>query len=153
MTLPSCGDTSAGRDDARLRFSDGMGLGSVIKTPQSDALDGNLFRGEPLDDHHRATTKWAWPGAIPRLSLPGAGMSFRLSSEESLALSQLLPSSPVGEEAEKANADKSLRQDMQEKPAKELVSADGHLPFLAAVGVILPAKCDLPILQAEQTMV
>jgi hypothetical protein len=50
-----------------------------------------------------------------------------------------LPSS-VGEEAEVADADKALRQDMKKESAQELICGNGHNLLLAAVGIVLPAE-------------
>ena len=52
-----------------------------------------------------------------------------------------------------ADSNKASRQHVQEKTAQELIRADGHLPFLVAVSVILISKRDLAIFKGDQTMV
>ena len=68
-------------------------------------------------------------------------------------MSQLLPPSPVSEEAEETDANEALGQHVQQEPPQKLVSAHSHFPLLAAVSVVLPPKGDLAIGQLDQTMV
>jgi hypothetical protein len=42
---------------------------------------------------------------------------------------------------------------MQEEASEELLAGECHLPFLVAVGIVLPAEGDLVILEGEQTMI
>jgi hypothetical protein len=57
----------------------------------------------------------------------------------------MLPPVAVGEETEVANANEAAGRNMQQEPAQELMSRECHLALLAAVRVILPAKCDVVV--------
>jgi hypothetical protein len=144
--------TSTGRDDARVRVASGKPLRSVNIALQSGGPIGNLLSCESLDYDHRAATDWTQPGRN-RVSRRWTRTGLRQRSEELLALSQLRPPSPVGQEAEKANANEALGQHMQQEPPQELVGGDGHFPLLAAVGVVLPPKGDLAIGQLDKAVV
>ena len=59
----------------------------------------------------------------------------------------------VGEQAEVADADQPLRQNVDEESAQELISRDGHDLLLAAVGIVLPAERDALVFESHQAMV
>jgi len=59
----------------------------------------------------------------------------------------------VGEEAEVADANQPLGQNVDEEPSQELVRRDGQDLLLAAGCIILPAEGDTVILEADQAMV
>jgi hypothetical protein len=61
--------------------------------------------------------------------------------------------SAVGEDAEVADANESLGQDVEEESAQELIGGDGHHLLLAAVSVVLPAKRDLPFAKGYKPVV
>ena len=52
-----------------------------------------------------------------------------------------------------ADADKTARQHMQQKPAQEFVGRDGHVALLVAVSVVLPAEGDLTVGEGDQPVV
>jgi len=52
-----------------------------------------------------------------------------------------------------ANAHQPLGKHMQQKSADELLGCQSHLALLAAMSEIFPAKSDLPIFHAEESMV
>src|SRR4029077_126645 len=59
----------------------------------------------------------------------------------------------VCQEPEVANPHESPWQHMQQEAPQKLVSADSHGPLLIPVGVILPPKRDLAVLESNQSMV
>jgi hypothetical protein len=52
-----------------------------------------------------------------------------------------------------ADADKSLGEHVQQEAPDELFGRQYHRAFLAAMGVVLPAKGGLAILQTQQSMI
>ena len=68
---------------------------------------------------------------------------------------KLEPGGPesIGQKAEVADAHEALGQDVEEEPAQELRRGQGHLPLLAAVGVILPAEGDTHPVKRQKPMV
>jgi hypothetical protein len=59
----------------------------------------------------------------------------------------------IGEEAEVTDAHEAARQNVQQEPSQELVSGQGHLALLVAVGIILPAERNVAIGKREQTVI
>ena len=51
------------------------------------------------------------------------------------------------------DAHEATWKQMQQKAPKELIGADGHLPLLVAVGVILPSEGHSVVLEGHQPMV
>src|SRR5260370_19229641 len=63
------------------------------------------------------------------------------------------PPPAVGEEAEVANANQALGQNVEEEASKELVGGNGHGLLLAAVSIVSPAEADAIVLEGHETMV
>jgi len=59
----------------------------------------------------------------------------------------------MGHESEKTDADEAARERVQEKAAQELVGRQGHQFLLAASRIILPAECDLAVIEAHQPVI
>src|SRR5258707_15801360 len=59
----------------------------------------------------------------------------------------------VGEEAEVANANQPLGQNVDEEASQELIRGNGHDLLLAAVGIVSPAECDAIVLEGHETLV
>ena len=64
-------------------------------------------------------------------------------AEQLKAKRQCCGTPPVGEEAEMVDAHETLREDVQEEAAQELVDGQGHEFLFVAVGGIAPTKSDL----------
>ena len=69
------------------------------------------------------------------------------------AESQVFGPVAVGEQAEVADADKTLREDVQQEAAKEVGGLESHDLFAMAVAVILPAEGDLAVLESQQPVI
>ena len=59
----------------------------------------------------------------------------------------------VGHEAEMADADKTLREHVQQEPADEFFGGDRHRTLHVSMSVILPAKRDVVAVESEQSMI
>jgi hypothetical protein len=59
----------------------------------------------------------------------------------------------IGQEPEKADADKAARQDVEQEAAQELLRTEGHHSLLITVGIILPTESNLVLLESHQAMV
>lgn len=60
---------------------------------------------------------------------------------------------PVCKKAKVPNTYEACGKHMQEKAAQELMGGKGHLPFLIAVRIVLPAEAHLVAIETEQPMV
>jgi hypothetical protein len=88
--------------------------------------------------------------------LSGGGFGFALRwncAECCEAQRQKLSSAAVGEEAEVADADEALGEQVQQEATQELVERYGHQFLLVVMGRIAPAKGDLVIGQGDESMV
>src|SRR5262249_21594722 len=59
----------------------------------------------------------------------------------------------IGEQSEVTDAHECLGQNMQEEATQELASAELHVTVLATVGVVLPAKSDVLVIEGQQSMI
>jgi len=73
--------------------------------------------------------------------------------EQALTERQESGTAAIGEEAERANADKAARQDVEQETAQELLRTERHHSLLNAVGIILPAKSNLIMLASHEAVV
>ena len=100
------------------------------------------------DDHAPAAGGTGLCEALPLLViLIGAGFGFvllRLDAEQLSHPRQVLGAGAVGEEALMADAMETLRQDVEEEAADELVGIERHdlLPVAAFGPVVLPPEGD-----------
>ena len=51
-----------------------------------------------------------------------------------------------------ANANQTLRQNVDQESAQKLIGGNGHDPLFAAVCIVLPAKRDSAILEGDESM-
>ena len=73
--------------------------------------------------------------------------------EQALTEGQERDTPPIGEEAEKANADKTARQDVEQEATQELLRTERHDSFLISVGIIFPAESNLIMLEGYEAVV
>ena len=59
----------------------------------------------------------------------------------------------MSEKAEIANSDKSSRQDMQQKAAKEFLAGQRHAALLIVVSRIAPTKSDPAVGKGDKAMI
>ena len=59
----------------------------------------------------------------------------------------------IGQETERANANKAAGQDVEQETAQELLRTEGHDSFLISVGIILPAESNLIMLESNEAVV
>ena len=121
----------------------GTGLGST-------KLD--LGSGEPFDDFHRSTALGAESKILP---VSGGGRSLaglRCRAEPVKAKWQKRAASPVGEQAEIANAYKALWKQMKQKAAQEFLCRNSQATFF--VSMRGPSKeGNFSVLERDQAMV
>ena len=67
-------------------------------------------------------------------------MRHGLVGEQALTERQQSSAPPIGQEPERADADKAAGQDMEQETAQELLRIERHHSLLTPVGIILPAK-------------
>src|SRR5437899_11723212 len=73
--------------------------------------------------------------------------------QQLLAQRQTGSSKTIGQKAEVTDADEAFGQHVQKEAAQELGGSQYHLTLLATVGVILPTKSDLLLLEGQQAMI
>ena len=73
----------------------------------------------------------------------------RVSSLSHTAARELGPAGAVGQEPEVANPDDAVEHDVEQEAADELVGVEGHHLHAIAIGVVLPAEADDPVVEAE----
>ncbi len=66
-------------------------------------------------------------------------------SQKSKTQRQQSTATPCRQETEEPDADKALRQHMQQEAPQELLRSESHFSLLIAVRVIPPAKRDLTV--------
>jgi len=109
---------------------------------------------ESFDDGHGSAALGATPQRVRCRSGRGFRFVFRWSGVESgEAAWQQGGASSVGEEAEVADADEALREQVKQETPQELVARDGHQFLLIVIGGVAPAEGDLFIGQCDQAMV
>ena len=98
-----------------------------------------------FDDDHGSGTFWT----AETSGLGGGGRSgcrgvrHGLVGEQALTEGQESGAAAIGQEAERADADKAARQDVEQEAAQELLRTERHHSFLISVGIILPAESNL----------
>ena len=68
-------------------------------------------------------------------------------------MGQLLFASPIGQQAEAADADEPAGEHVLHEPPQELLRREGHPPPAMTVGVVLVAERDLTVLQRFDPLV
>jgi hypothetical protein len=59
----------------------------------------------------------------------------------------------IGQEAERADADKAAGQDVEQETAQELLRRERHVFVLISVGIILPAESNLVMFESHEATV
>ena len=59
----------------------------------------------------------------------------------------------IGQEPERADADKAARQDVEQEAAQELLRTERHHSLLIPVGIILPTESNLVMLEGHEAVV
>ena len=80
-------------------------------------------------------------------------MRHGLVGEQALAEGQEGGATAIGQEPERADADKAARQDVKQEAAQELLGTERHPSLLISVGIILPAESNLVMLERHEAMV
>ena len=77
----------------------------------------------------------------------------RRATEQLEAERQERSASPVGEEAEVADAHEAARQQVEQEAAQELLDRQSHQPLLVAMGGVSPAEGDVAFVEGDQSVV
>lgn len=80
-------------------------------------------------------------------------MRHGLVGEQALTEGQEISAPAIGQEAERADADKAAGQDVEQETAQELLRSERHHSLLITVGIIFPAESNLVILESHEAMV
>jgi hypothetical protein len=149
------GDTPAGGAEARAVESgmDGW-LGRVKERAPGGEVPSGKYR-KSFDDDHGSETFWAaetsglgWGGS------DGSGWVRRgMVGEQSLTKGQECCAPAIGQEAERADADKAAGQDVEQEAAQELLRTERHHSLLITVGIILPTESNLVMLESHEAVV
>jgi len=59
----------------------------------------------------------------------------------------------IGQETERADANKAAGQDVEQEAAQELLRSERHDSLLISVGIILPAESNLIVLESDEAVV
>ena len=81
------------------------------------------------------------------------GVRSGLVRQQSLTERQESGAPPIGQEPERADADKAAGQDVEQEAAQELLRTERHHSFLISVGIILPAESNLVVLESHEAVV
>ena len=109
---------------------------------------------ESFDNGHRSAALGTAPQRVHCRSGRGFRFVFRWSGVEGVeAPWQQGGASSVGEEAEVADADEALGEQMKEEATEKLIARDGHHFLSIVVGGVTPAKGNLAVRQCDQAMV
>jgi hypothetical protein len=76
-----------------------------------------------------------------------------LIGEQTLTQGQESGAPPIGQEPERADADKAAGQNVEQEAAQELLRTECHHSLLITVGIILPAESNLVMLESHESMV
>jgi hypothetical protein len=113
----------------------------------------DLGGGQPLDNDHGGATVGTKP---KRFRFLGHGCLWfcRWQCNECCeAKGQQSGAPAVGEEAEVADANEALGEQMQQETAQELIERQGHQFLLIVVSRVAPTKSDLAVGQRDQSMI
>ena len=104
-----------------------------------DCFEVELPRGQPFDDAHRGATARTRPRARRWRRRSGGGGGGAVASA-ARHVGQLAGAAARREQAEIADADEALRQDVQEKAPQEFLGVERQCADLAPVPIVLPPK-------------
>jgi len=80
-------------------------------------------------------------------------MDHRCHSQQLAAKFERLRSLEVGHKAEVPDADKALREHVQQEPADELFGRDGHRALYVSMSVVPPTESHVVTVKREQSMI
>ena len=80
-------------------------------------------------------------------------LRFWVVQQESLAEGQEGRAPAIGQETERADADKTAGQDVEQEAAQELLRIERHHSLFIALGIILPAESNLIVLESYKAVV
>jgi len=152
----SGGNGDTGRRHARKR-ADRAVCGRVISCSRGQEwwrTELELGGGESFDDGHRS----AAVGAAPERVRCGSGRGFRFVFRRSGVESGEAPwqqggAPSVGEEAEVADADEALGEQVKKEATEKLIARDSHHFLLIVVGRVPPTKGDVAFVERNQSMI
>ena len=128
-------------------------LRRVIEEALEESVEKDLPSGEPLDHAHGGATAWAGPGPRRRRGRCFDAWGYRINGEGLPAFGQAVRPTPRGEEAEVADPNEALRQDVQEKASEEFVGCESERADLAAVAIVLPPKRHRVVGHSDQPVI
>ena len=116
-------------------------LRGVIGKPSQQDIEKELARGQAFDHAHRPAAAGARPRAPGARDGGAFGQGWRGMTRQGLTtLRQRVRPTPRREDPEVADADKALREDVEEKTPEKFLRLDGEGAHLAAVPIVLPPK-------------
>ena len=80
-------------------------------------------------------------------------MRHGLVGEQALTEGEESGAPAIGQEAERADADKAAGQDVEQEAAQELLRTEGHHSLLSTVGIIFPSESNLVMLESHEAVV
>ncbi len=107
-----------------------------------------------FDNDHRSAALGTAPQRVRGRSHRSFRFVFRGSSVESGEAPWQQGGVPsIGEEAEVADADEALGEQVKEEATQELIARDGHHFLLIVVGRVTPAKGNLAVRQSDESVI
>ncbi|MGC1648826.1 MAG: hypothetical protein WA741_23655 [Candidatus Sulfotelmatobacter sp.] len=80
-------------------------------------------------------------------------MRHGLVGEQALTEGEQSGAPAIGQEPERADADKAAGQDVEQEAAQELLRTERHHSLLITVGIILPTESHLVMLESQEAVV
>ena len=80
-------------------------------------------------------------------------MRHGLVGEQALTEGEQSGAPAIGQEPERADADKAAGQDVEQEAAQELLRTERHHSLLITVGIILPTESNLVMLESHEAVV
>jgi hypothetical protein len=113
----------------------------------------DLGSGKPFDDPHRSTTLGAESKIVRVIGGGWFWLGLRCRAEQVKAKRQQRGASPVGQEAEVANAHEAFGKHVQQEAAQEFIEWKGQQLLFVVVSGVAPTESDLAVGQRDQAMV
>jgi hypothetical protein len=148
-------DTRAVGAEARVMENGMVGWsGRVTERAPGGEMPSGDYR-KSFDDEHGSGTCWA--AETSGLGGGGSGgcrwVRQGLVGEQALTEGEESGAPPIGQEPERADADKASRQDVEQEAAQELLRTERHHSLLITVGIILPTESNLVILESHEAVI
>ena len=138
------------RAAARHRFDLEFRLRRIYITFGNES-PGNLNRRQSLHQNQRSPTGRTQPGRSCRMRFQRG--SKRRHCQQSAAEFEGCGTLVVGHEAEVPDADKALREYVQQEAPNELLGRDGHRALHVSVSIVPPAERHVVAVEGEQSMI